>query len=63
MVSECWVLFQHILQQVLDRYHDLDPDVWCKMFYMEYDRPVAKFYICDKEVYIDGSYEEFDGKR
>ncbi|XP_060551419.1 myosin-IIIb-like [Ruditapes philippinarum] len=55
--------YKHILQQVLDRYHDLDPDVWCKMFYMEYDRPVAKFYICDKEVYIDGSYEEFDGKR
>lgn len=47
----------------MQKIHDIDHDVWCKVHYMEYDRTVAKFYILDREVTIDGSYEEFDGER
>ncbi|KAL4217849.1 hypothetical protein ACF0H5_022588 [Mactra antiquata] len=54
--------YQYILKQVLDRYNELDPDVWCKVFYMEYDQPVAKFYVCDKEITVDGSMTEFNGR-
>jgi len=55
--------FQFVVQQVLEKMNDLDPDVWCKLFYMEYDRQIAKFYLCDKEVVIDGSSDEFDGRK
>ncbi|XP_052761642.1 myosin-IIIb-like isoform X2 [Mya arenaria] len=54
--------FMYATRQVYERLDDLDPDVWCKMFYMEYNRPVAKFYLCDKVFTVDGSFEEFDGK-
>lgn len=61
-ITDANSFYQHILHQVDTRLHDLDPDVWCKIFYMEYGKPVAKFYICDREVTIDGSTEEFTGK-
>ena len=51
------------MNQVVEKFHDIDPDVWCKILYMEYGQTVAKFYICDKEVVIDGSTEEFTGRR
>ncbi|XP_060063803.1 myosin-IIIb-like [Ylistrum balloti] len=56
-------LYQNHLNQLLQKWGELDPDIWCKILYMEYDRPVAKFYILDREVSIDMSYEEFDGER
>ncbi|XP_069107023.1 myosin-IIIb-like [Argopecten irradians] len=56
-------LYQNHLNQLLQKWGNLDPDIWCKILYMEYDRPVAKFYILDREVKIDMSYEEFDGER
>ncbi|XP_033726689.1 LOW QUALITY PROTEIN: myosin-IIIb-like [Pecten maximus] len=56
-------LYQNHLNQLLQKWGELDPDIWCKILYMEYDRPVAKFYILDREVKIDMSYEEFDGER
>lgn len=55
--------YKFIIGQMLEKNHELDPDIWCKIFYMEYDRPVAKFYICDKELVVDGSYKDFSGKR
>ena len=51
------------VNQVVEKFQDIDPDVWCKILYMEYGKTVAKFYICDKEVVIDGSKEEFTGQR
>ncbi|OWF39552.1 myosin-IIIb-like [Mizuhopecten yessoensis] len=56
-------VYQNHLNQLLQKWGELDPDIWCKILYMEYDRPVAKFYILDREVNIDMSYEEFDGER
>ena len=51
------------MSQVVEKFQDIDHDVWCKILYMEYGKTVAKFYICDKEVVIDGSAEEFTGQR
>ena len=56
-------LFQMAVNQVVHKFQDIDPDVWCKILYMEYGKIVAKFYICDKEVVIDGSTQEFTGQR
>ncbi|KAK3088133.1 hypothetical protein FSP39_015166 [Pinctada imbricata] len=56
-------IYQECLSQVVQKKKSLDPDAWCKIIYMEYDRVVAKFYILEREVTIDGSYEEFDGER
>ncbi|XP_052251496.1 unconventional myosin-X-like isoform X2 [Dreissena polymorpha] len=54
---------KYVLHEVLKRAQDLEADVWGKLFYMEYDRTVAKFYLCDHSVLIDGSHQEFDGRR
>ena len=57
------MLLQVAVNQVVQKFQDIDPDVWCKILYMEYDKTVAKFYICDKEVVIDGSTDEFTGHK
>ena len=57
------IFIQAAVGQVVQKFQDIDPDVWCKILYLEYDKVVAKFYICDKEVVIDGSTDEFTGQK
>ncbi|KAL3892185.1 hypothetical protein ACJMK2_004419 [Sinanodonta woodiana] len=54
--------YQSILDQIMDKWDEIEPDVWCKINYMEYDKIIGKFYIFDRQVTINGSYDEFDGK-
>ena len=37
---------QTAVSQVVQKFQDVDHDVWCKILYIEYDKNVAKFYIC-----------------
>lgn len=63
LITVCFQFSQAAVSQVVEKFQDIDPDVWCKILYMEYGKTVAKFYICDKEVVIDGSREEFTGHK
>ncbi|KAK3584648.1 hypothetical protein CHS0354_003935 [Potamilus streckersoni] len=54
--------YETILSQIMDKWHEIEPDVWCKINYMEYDKLIGKFYIFDRQVTINGGYDEFDGK-
>lgn len=56
-------LYQNQLRQVTSKWSEIPHDAWCKIVYMEYNKPVAKFYIVDKEVIIDGSFESFEGEK
>lgn len=47
----------------MSKWSQIPSDAWCKIIYMEYNKPVAKFYIMDKDVIIDGSYESFEGEK
>ena len=40
----------------------MDKEVWAKVFYMEKSTVLAKVYLREKEVIIDDSKAEFDGK-
>ncbi|XP_071111071.1 unconventional myosin-Id-like [Haliotis cracherodii] len=53
---------QTVLHDVTTK-RDLDPTTWCKVICMEYDRPVGKFYVQNRDVHIDGTYDPFDGDR
>ena len=37
---------QAAVGHVVQKFQDVDPDLWCKILYIEYDKNVAKFYIC-----------------
>ncbi|KAJ8313848.1 hypothetical protein KUTeg_008409 [Tegillarca granosa] len=50
------------LRQTLNKLQNIENDVWCKLIYMEYYKPVAKFYIVEREITVDGHYDEFDGE-
>ena len=55
--------FQNQIQQIMNKWSEIPGDAWCKIVYMEYAKPVAKFYIVDRDVIIDGSYESFEGEK
>ncbi|KAL5014432.1 hypothetical protein ScPMuIL_008702 [Solemya velum] len=51
------------LRQVTEKLSELESDIWCKIFYLEYNQQLAKMYILGREVTVDGSNEPFDGLR
>lgn len=55
-------LFQNLLDETLEKFGDLDTDVWAKVFYLEKSTVLAKVYLREKEVIIDDSKADFDGK-
>lgn len=56
-------LYQNQIRQIMAKWTEIPHDAWCKIIYMEYNKPVAKFYIVDRDVIIDGSYESFEGDK
>lgn len=55
-------IYDVALRQTLNKLQNIENDVWCKLIYMEYYKPVAKFYIVEREITVDGHYDEFDGE-
>ncbi|XP_050406757.2 unconventional myosin-IXAa [Patella vulgata] len=52
--------YQDQLDRVLEKRNSLDPITWCKLVYLERDKELAKFYITEHDIRIDGSHEEYD---
>ena len=50
------------MDETLEKFSSLDKEVWAKVFYMEKSTVLAKVYLREKEVIIDDSKAEFDGK-
>ena len=47
------IFIQAAVGQVVQKFQDIDPDVWCKILYLEYEKVVAKFNICVMIMYND----------
>lgn len=47
----------------MEKRSGLNDGIWCKMMYMERNNMVAKFYVEEPEIIIDGSSERFEGER
>lgn len=62
-ISNKEYLYQNQMRQILAKWKEIPHDAWCKIVYMEYTKPVAKFYIVDRDVMIDGTYESFEGEK
>ena len=57
-----FVLQDHI-QEVLDKWHQIDDEIWAKLIVMERNRRVAKAYARAIPIQINGSDDGFDGFR
>ena len=53
---------QNLLDETLEKFNELDTDVWAKVFYLEKSTVLAKVYLREKEIIIDDSKADFDGK-
>ena len=51
------------MSKVLSSLHTLEPGTWVKIIYMEKGTQVAKVYVEDTSVIVDGSRAEYDGNR
>ena len=57
-----FVVQDHI-QEVLDKWHQIDDEIWAKLIVMERNRRVAKAYARAIPIQINGSDDGFDGFR
>lgn len=55
--------FQDHIQEVLDKWHQIDDEIWAKLIVMERNRRVAKAYARAIPIQINGSDDGFDGFR
>lgn len=55
-------LFQNLLDETLEKFPDVEMEVWSKIFYTEKNQVIGKLYIREKEVIIDDSTAPFEGK-
>ncbi|XP_064596835.1 myosin-IIIa-like [Liolophura sinensis] len=61
--TSCQQFYQTIIKDVMEKRSELNDGIWCKMMYMERNNMVAKFYVEEPEIIIDGSSERFEGER
>ena len=54
---------QDHIQEVLDKWHQIDDEIWAKLIVMERNRRVAKAYARAIPIQINGSDDGFDGFR
>ena len=57
------LLMQDHIQEVLDKWHQIDDEIWAKLIVMERNRRVAKAYARAIPIQINGSDDGFDGFR
>ncbi|XP_013418100.1 myosin-IIIb isoform X2 [Lingula anatina] len=57
------VLYQQIVEDSLQKRSSLEPDIWCKLVYMEREQGIAKFYVREPQFTVDGSDHEYDGQK
>lgn len=57
------VLFQDHIQEVLDKWNQIDDEIWAKVIVFERNRRVAKAYARAPVLTINGSNDGFDGFR
>ncbi|CAH1772774.1 unnamed protein product [Owenia fusiformis] len=53
--------YDDILHEAIDKYGELSRDIWSKILYVEKDAILAKFYVNETEVLIDGSDVQYTG--
>ena len=65
MCSICatFSLLQDHIQEVLDKWHQIDDEIWAKVIVLERNRRVAKAYARAPVLTINGSDDGFDGFR
>jgi len=56
-------LYKDHIQEVLDKWHQIDDEIWAKLIVMERNRRVAKAYARAIPIQINGSDDGFDGFR
>lgn len=56
-------LFQDHIQEVLNKWKQIDDEIWAKIIVMERNRRVAKAYARAPVLTINGSDDGFDGYR
>ncbi|XP_065347845.1 uncharacterized protein exp [Cloeon dipterum] len=56
-------LFKDHIQEVLDKWHQIDDEIWAKVIVLERNRRVAKAYARAPVLTINGSDDGFDGFR
>lgn len=56
-------LFQEHIQEVLDKWTQIDDEIWAKVIVLERNRRVAKAYARAPVLTINGSDDGFDGMR
>lgn len=55
--------FQEHIQEVLDKWNQIDDEIWAKVIVFEKNRRVAKAYARTPVLTINGSDDGFDGMR
>jgi len=61
--NSCFSFTQDHIQEVLDKWHQIDDEIWAKLIVMERNRRVAKAYARAIPIQINGSDDGFDGFR
>lgn len=57
------VLFQDHIQEVLEKWHQIEDEIWAKVILFERNRRIAKAYARAPVLTINGSDDGFDGFR
>lgn len=57
------IFFQDHIQEVLDKWNQIDDEIWAKVIVFERNRRVAKAYARAPVLTINGSNDGFDGFR
>ena len=63
LISFLFVIFQEHIQEVLDKWTQIDDEIWAKVIVFERNRRVAKAYARAPVLTINGSDDGFDGMR
>ncbi len=58
-----FIFFQDHIQEVLDKWTQIDDEIWAKVIVLERNRRVAKAYARVPVLTINGSDDGFDGYR
>lgn len=63
VIKKMYFLLQEHVQEVLDKWTQIDDEIWAKIIVFERNRRVAKAYARVPVLTVNGSDDGFDGMR
>lgn len=63
MSSKIYCFLQEHIQEVLDKWNQIDDEIWAKVIVFERNRRIAKAYARTPVLTINGAEDGFDGMR